>query len=395
MNFFDTLGQNIGSFVTNPLQTGAMTLSQLGYQAGLPGLGISRPVGSPSVNPVGVYAQNLYGGTPNVPITRTPPGIALGSNSYPAGGTPTVSTPTGGNTVGGNPNPAPAAEDPYAQLRGDINQKWDSYFPYLDQMANSLGAERTANEGIVSNTYRQGLSDLNLSNQEALNTIGTQRRQVGERQVKSLKDITANLQNQYEAANNFLGAMGAGDSSAKNMYSYALAKVGTQQRGDVMSQTSSIMNDIDAREVSVKRTYQNELQRLDTNKQNQLYQLASQFEQGFRSLSEARANGRLQRDTDIQNLSTQLYSAGMSRLQAIDTDYRNYRSRLDTWALNNSNSVAQAKQNLQAIQNVAYTPQQYRQMNTMPQFGGSGNMFAPTGYGNSNEKYDQFGRRIA
>jgi len=79
-----------------------------------------------------------------------------------------------------------------------------------------------------------------------------QRGEVEKNQVKTLRDLSENVRNSFMAGNVYLGARGAGDSSASNQYAYALTKMGSKQRADIMNNTSGIMGDIDNREFKLK-----------------------------------------------------------------------------------------------------------------------------------------------
>ena len=152
--------------------------------------------------------------------------------------------------------PGPSAEQQAVtarenQARSDIEGGYNQYFSQLDQMLGGIPGQRTGQEQIVGNNYNQGISDINAQRTSSLGDLATSERKNQEQQVKSLTDIADNIRNLFKTGNVMLGTRGAGDSSAADQYSYAVTQLGSKQRGDVLSQTRSIQNDIADREAKL------------------------------------------------------------------------------------------------------------------------------------------------
>jgi hypothetical protein len=177
-----------------------------------------------------------------------------------------------------------------------------------------------------------------------------------------------------QAGNTYLGGRGAGDSSAVNQYAYALTKLGSQQRGDVTSQTNSIMNDINDRESRLAGVYTQEKNRLNTERDSAVQDIASWFADSQNQIRQARATGELNKSQDLQSLTQNLYNQALQQLAYIQNTVSQKQSQLETWALNNSKSLAQAKQNLAGIANFVAPTQTYQQISGTPSFDSMGNM---------------------
>ena len=193
----------------------------------------------------------------------------------------------------------------------------------------------------------------------------------------------------------YLGANNAGDSSAVNQYAYALNKMGNRSRGDITTQGSSIMNDINDREIKIKNVFTQEKTRIDNEKASQLSQVANTFLQAQQQLQQARANGELNKSQDLASLSQTLLNNALNQINTINQNVQSKASQLETWALNNSKTVAEAKSKLGQFGNYQAQLPTYQAGNYTPTSGGYGAGGAPAvGYGVSQQKKDIYGNII-
>lgn len=378
----------------------------------LPDFGISEAFGSSkSGSGGGQTFQN-----PSIPYSS--PQKVLGSSTtatpsgpggaYPvAGGTPQGPGPFG-NTGGGGGDSLLAqlakternapqeeeyqrllreAQNSESNVRNSINSGYDSYFNSLNSILNQdLPSQRSAQEQIAQSQYQQGLNTLGSQKDMSLNDLSAERAKTEGSQGKTLKDISSNIRNSMLAGNVYLGARGAGDSSASNQYAYALTKLGSQQRGDVQSQYADIYNDINNREFKVKNIYDTEVKNLEQDTNQKMSSIAQWFSEQQSALKQAQANGQLARGQDLASLSQNLLNNALSQLNQIKTEASNRRASLEEWAMSNSQNINQLKSNFASISSAPYAqaPQAQALPGINQQTGGSAqpNIF---GYGYSNE----------
>lgn len=358
---------------------------------GLPELGITERVQntiSPSSSPTYQGGSNLWGSQPqpasasvlgtqapqSTPQMQSTGGGGGGfSMDYYQGWDPTVAQ-ADWNATGGakaQQSSGPSYED---QMRGQIDSGYNSYFSELDNMLGGLDTQRQSQENIANNSFTGNVTDLGLQRDQNLGELGTQERKVEEGQVKTLKDISNNIRNLMQAGNTYLGSRGAGDSSAVNQYGYALTKLGSQQRGDVMGQTRQIMSDIGDRKSKLDNVYMQEKNRLTVEKDNAVQGIASWFADAQNQLRQAKAQGQLNKSQDLQALTTNLYNQAVQQLTNIQTQTSQKQAQLESWALNNSKSLAEAKANLAGVAQYSAPTQSYSQISGTPQFDQQGNM---------------------
>jgi hypothetical protein len=185
--------------------------------------------------------------TPYGPVNNTPYGPARPST----GGSVQTSVPVNNN------QPQQQQNDPYASIRNDISGAWDNYLNSLNDTTGYLNDQRTAQQGIADSQLQQGINTAN------------------DQKAKSLKDIANTTRNAFQAGNNYLGSLGAGDSSAANQYSFAINQQANKQTGDLNNFVSS------------------QIQGLQAQHDQQIQQIASWFAQQQEALKQQIAQGQL------------------------------------------------------------------------------------------------------
>lgn len=272
------------------------------------------------------------------------------------------------------------------RVRNEINSGFDAYISGLDQMLGNIPGQRQGQEQIVQNSFNQGVSDLTAQKTSSQQDLDTQRRKTQEGQVKTLNDIADNIRNLFQTGNVMLGSRGAGDSSAANQYSYAVTKLGSKQRGDVLAQTRSIEADIQDREAKLNNIFTQETAKLRTERDNNILQIAQYFQDKQNELIQAKAQGQLQRGQSLAQLSTQLLNQAQQYLMQADADFKNKQNALMTWATNNATTIGQLKSNLAAVGQYNAPGIQAQSINGSPTFDAQGNMTAMWSTGNRDEK---------
>jgi hypothetical protein len=233
------------------------------------------------------------------------------------------------------------------QARNEINAGYDAYQAELDQILNSsLPAQKAAQEGMVKGQYETGMADLAGQKTQGMADLATQKRKLDEQKVASLKDIATNMRNQLIAGNVYLGARGAGDSSAANMYSYALTKEGNKQRGNVMGQTQQLMADVADREFKLSNIFNTETNKLKNEMNVALNNVAQWFAEAQNQIRQQAGQLGANRGKDLAALSQQALQYAQNQILLAQQQIANKQNMLEQWAINKSNDLASLKQNL-------------------------------------------------
>lgn len=363
-----------------------------------------------------VHASEFFGGGNTVNTLNYK--YAQGDNPYtnkPAESTsqaikkiylgPDQNTNTGGgsgNTGGGGsaPNPETTYVDrgdgtqikladllrDQERLRGEIGGAWDSYLGSLDQQMNALPGQRGTLEGMVQNQYQSGVNDITGQKNLSLQDLNTSRQKVETEQKKTLTDLAQDLRNSFLAGNIYLGSRGAGDSSAANQYAYALQKMGNKNRGDVLAQSRNIYSDIDGREARLNEITNQEMNKLSSEREKGILEVAQWFENAQNQIRQAKSQGTLQKGLDLANLSRDLLNQATSRLQQLEDRFMNQKDALTQWAMGQAENINQLKSNLSQLSTVEIPGYgQYGSVGaSTPRVDSQGNIVA-AGYGYSDE----------
>jgi hypothetical protein len=238
----------------------------------------------------------------------------------------------------------------------------------LDAIMNSLPDQLASQQSQVNNSYNTQKSSLDTGLSQGEADLANTRTKTQANQAKTLTDLADSMRNQFMRGQVMLGASGAGDSSAANQYAYALTKMGNKQRGDITSQISSILSDIDLQESKMKSTYNQQLTALDAWKADQLASLSQWYADKQNTIRQSKAS-------DAQQRSQQAMQYAMSQAQMIQSEAANKRGMLDQWAANHATTINEARQMMNNNAN-----QQYNQ----PVFAGLNGNMNQANTGNSN-----------
>lgn len=312
----------------------------LGTAFNLPEMGWSENIGGGPTSFTGITPQSIAGGQQRQSSTNYGPfPYEIRNQNNQNNRIATTPNGTGSPVQQTNPNPV---NDIPAYISSLENQLYGQMNSQADQMIAGLDPQRQAQEQIVGNTYNQGINDLQANRSQGFLDLGTQEQKTEENQVKTLNDLNANLRNMFQAGQVYLGARGAGDSSAANQYSYALTKMGNENRGNILSQTNSIYNDINDRRSRLQNIYTQESSRLATDKSNQLLGIAQWFANAQNQIKQTKSSNSIA-------LGQQVLNQAIAYLGQIDQSNRAQNNALQTWAMNNAKNIQQLGQNMQGI----------------------------------------------
>lgn len=284
-----------------------------------------------------------------------------------------------GNNDGGDNDISSGTRD----LQNSISSDWDQYIRGLDDQLGGLNTSRVAQENIVNSQYNQGVNTLGLQRDQGLQELDQDRTAAMQNQTSNLRDIAGNIRNAFQAGNVYLGARGASDSSAANQYSYALNKMGTQQRSDVMNNTANILADVDARESNLNNIYSTEVNNLGEQKNQQIQQVGMWFADAQNQIRQMQAEGRLSKSQDLNNLSKDLLNQAIARVNQIEQMAINRKQALDQWAMGVSENIGQLRNNMKSVADFSFQAPQAQRIAGAPQIDSSGNMMTNFGGGGS------------
>jgi len=286
------------------------------------------------------------------------------------------------------------AERIAAEQRAAIEAGYSSYAAQLDAMLNeSLPGQQQALEAQAQAQLNKGLAEALLQKTEGEKKLQSQRERTEKSQKKSLKSIADDIRNAMMAGQVFLGARGAGDSSAANMYSYALTKLASKQRGDIMTQTADIMAQINERASSLQNIYNTEKTKIQEDYNNRVGQILQWFYEQQNQLRTTKGQLGVMKGKDLATLSQTLLDQALAEMGAIKQQALQKQSMLEQWAMNNATNIQQLRSNLQSVANINPALPQAQPIAGQPQMSGGSLRVRPI-YGGgypTNEREKLFG----
>lgn len=236
------------------------------------------------------------------------------------------------------------------QVRNEVGGAWDTYINSLDSQLGFVGQQKTAQEGLLGNQADIMRNDLGLQKTQGLTALGGEREKTASAQEKNFRALDENLRNQMQAGNIFLGARGAGDSSAAGMYNYALGRQGNQVRGNLMGQTADINNEINKREENLNNVYNTEINNTKKEYDAGINQIATWYADAQRQIAEAKGSAGRDKGLSLAQMSYEALNQAKQRAQELQNYAMQKQTALDQWAMNNSTNIKSMKANLGAVQ---------------------------------------------
>lgn len=345
----------------------------IGDKLGLPEGGLSEAIaGGPTKHtdplwkPKQVYAAESAGG--NTTQVSSPVQINNGPsqqdvvNAYKAMGWNDVNAiladyaATGGSKIGGNSGGFDANQAAINAARNAFSNAYNPLFSQLDSMAGLIPGYQQQREQGVQNMYGSQVGEIQGSRDSAMAGLDVSKQQVAQRQANSVRDLQENLRNMLQAGNIQLGVGGAGDSSAKDMLSFALSKAAARSGADISNQAQAMYTDIDMQGNQIKATYDDNLAKLATWRDNNLSEVTKWAQEMLMNIESQKATAKGQQAAALAANETNIINNALSRLQQIDDQVSSWNKGIQEWALNRMAQIDDAKAKISGYGK--YTPGQ-------------------------------------
>lgn len=305
------------------------TLGQQQYLKDHPavGNGTDLVVKTPVIQPTGTYSFKIsdfpnYSGWDST----------AAYNDWVAKGKP---SPGG---TGSNPN-----NDALSAIRNTFNNQYNNVYSALDQYAGLIPQYQQQREQSVNNLYGTQQNEINTAMQGSLGALDTSRQNVAANQAKSVRDLQENMRNMLQAGNIQLGIGGAGDSSAANMYAYALSKQAGRSSADISNQASSQYSQIDAQAQQIRAVADDNLAKLGTWKADNLKNVLNWAQEQMIQIQQQKITATGQKAAALAAAETSVIQNALTNLQNIDSQIASWKQGIQSWALSRLATLDDAK----------------------------------------------------
>lgn len=269
-------------------------------------------------------------------------------NKTSSGYTPTVTTggtsaakkSSGGNA--GTKSSGTSISDQQAALRKKLGSSFGSTINAYKDMIGWLPNEQSALQEQVGNLAETQKRSVNDALGAALEKYKGYRGEVETNQKRTLQDLANNTINLFSAGNNYLGARGAGNSSATGMYSAALTQQANRQRSDIQGQSNDMYNDINMQEADTQAQTQQQLDAIETWKATRVSEIVQQYQDLRRQLTLAKAQADDSKKAALAKLDASLFQSAISNLNNIQSMAASYKDEV-------SQALGQQNQQLSGV----------------------------------------------
>lgn len=243
---------------------------------------------------------------------------------------PSVKKSSGGNS--GGKSAQEKAEDKLAKqqekLRKSLKNSFSSTIGAYKDMIGWLPEEQSNLETQVNTLAEKQKTSINDALNAALEKYGGYRTEVGANQKETLQDLEDNTRNLFAAGNNYLGARGAGNSSATGMYSAALTQQANKQRADIQNQTNKQYNDINMQEADTRAQVQQQIDAVETWKSTRVSEIVQQYQDLKRQLTAAKAQADDRQKQALAQLDASLFESAVNKLNSIQSIASQYKTNV-------------------------------------------------------------------
>lgn len=250
--------------------------------------------------------------------------------------------PSPSSTSGGS-NPS---YDALNAIRDVFNNRYNEIYSALDQYAGLIPQYRQEREQSVNNLYGAQQNEINTAMQGSLGALDTSRQNVATNQARSIRDLQENMRNMLQAGNIQLGIGGAGDSSAANMYAYALSKQAGRSSADISNQASSQYGQIDAQAQQIRAVADDNLAKLSTWKADNLNNVLNWAQEQLGQIQQQKITATGQKAAALAAAEAGVIQNALTNLQNIDSQIASWKQGIQSWALTRLASLDDAKAKL-------------------------------------------------
>ncbi len=210
-------------------------------------------------------------------------------------------------------------------------------------MAGLIPQQEAERKASLTNLYNAQRNEINTAMQGSLGALDASRANVKANQVQSVRDLQDNLRKMLQAANIQLGIGGAGDSSAANMYAYALSKQAGRGSADISNQASRQYAAIDAQAQQIRATADDQLAKLETWKATNLDNIVVDTQNRLDNIRAQKANATGQRAAALVSAEQSIINNALTQLQKIGDQATQWQQALTAWTLDRMATLDDAK----------------------------------------------------
>jgi hypothetical protein len=203
-----------------------------------------------------------------------------------------------------------------------ISAGYDSVLSALDRIIGGLpGQQQTQNTMVNNQADSQRATADGLYGRSTAN-LDKATGDLNNQTSKGLRNLATQLRSSFDGYSNQIGANGGGDSSANGQLSFALQKVGAQNRSDIQQNADSQLGNIALKRGDLDFQHNDTINQLNTWKNNQILSIAQQFQAQKDALDLQRAGASRDKMTALASMNSNLINSAMTSLAQVEAQHQ-------------------------------------------------------------------------
>jgi hypothetical protein len=206
-----------------------------------------------------------------------------------------------------------------------ISTGYDQVLSTLDRLMGDLPNQQNIANQQVGNLYNAQNQSLNSAYQSGQAHLGQAQSDLTTQTAKSLRSLAENIRSTFGSYDNQIGAQGGGDSSAtgsNGQLAFALHKVESQNRSNILSDATGQQNQLNLKKSDLDSQLADNLNQLNTWKNNQILSIAQQFQQQKNQLDLQRAGANQQKLASLASYNTSLVNDAINALAGVEAQHQ-------------------------------------------------------------------------
>ncbi len=216
-------------------------------------------------------------------------------------------------------------------LQGMINAGIGQLSSTYDNSSNYLQDQ-------LKDQYGSVVQGINNERDQALEKFPGYQQQIEQNQSKSLGDLSNDVRNSMQAANNYLGSRGSSSPSAERMYAFAIQQGANKNRATVQSEYGNQFKQLQDQEIDVRNQATNAITQADQWMAGKKAEIVAQYQGMKDKLSAQGMQMSFSQAQDFTNYMRNLQDKADSYKQQVLGGFQERVATLNNAKLQMSNS---------------------------------------------------------
>lgn len=209
--------------------------------------------------------------------------------------------------------------------KGDVSGAYNPIYKELDRQLGVLPSQRAEQERYLGELTGQQVASQ--QQQQAYNIA-----KLDKEKQSGLRSLSEDMRNLMQSTGQYIGALGAGSSSAAMEAGEAVTRQGQKARSGLLGSYAQAQADIE-------NVVTQNIAKINEFKTQTLMQISQDFNSTLNELNRAMATAKSQEKNDLLKLKVSLQQDLTNRLRQLDDQIMDYSLQVEDWARQSANKL--------------------------------------------------------